>query len=263
MSRRPEIDFSQEICQPFLLEGEAGEGKKHGVLLLHGFTGSAAHMRLIGEMLHTQGFTVMGVNLPGHATSMDDMAQCTWDDWLSAAKEAFLQLKQRCEMVSVAGLSMGGCLALILAEQMEVAAVAPISAPMGTKAPLWAAALASPFMKTVWWRARKDTAEPLQAEYDCGYPGFRTSCARHLSKLIHMARRDLHAVTCPVLVVQSHADETITADSADVILQGVSSGTKGVLWLNDVPHVCTISKEAKNIANALGELFHRAEEAEI
>lgn len=260
MSRRPERDFTNEVCQPFLLEWEARNGKNHGVLLIHGFTGCAAHMRQIGEMLHRQGFTVMGVNLPGHATSMDDMARCTWDDWLNAAKEAFLQLQARCDLVSVAGLSMGGCLALILAEQLHPAAVAPISAPMGTKAPLWAASLASPFVKAVWWNARKDKDNPLKSEYDCGYSGFRTSCARHLSKLIKMARRDLHAVTCPILVVQSHADETITADSAEVILQGVSSEVKAVLWLEKVPHVCTISKEAENIAAALAELFCRAEE---
>ncbi|MBQ4581552.1 MAG: alpha/beta fold hydrolase [Clostridia bacterium] len=263
MSRRPEKDWKDEICQPFLLKGQARNGKNHGVLLIHGFTGSAAHMRLLGDKLHAQGFTVMGVNLPGHATDMDDMARCTWDDWLIAAKDAFLQLKERCDYVSVAGLSMGGCLALILAQQLHPTAVAPISAPMGTLAPLWAATLASPFMKTVWWHARDEKVIPATNEYDRGYPGFRTSCARHLARLIRMARRDLHAVTCHILVVQSHADETITPDSADIILQGVSSRIKGALWLEDAPHVCTISKEADNIANALAELFRRAEDAEM
>lgn len=51
------------------------EGGEHGVLLLHGFTGSAAHMRPLGERLHSQGFTVMGINLPGHAQSMEAMGK--------------------------------------------------------------------------------------------------------------------------------------------------------------------------------------------
>lgn len=259
MSRRPERDLKEAICQPFLLEGEPRNGKTHGVLLIHGFTGSAAHMRMLGEKLHGHGFTVMGINLPGHATDMDDMARCTWDDWLTAAKESFMQLKARCDYISVAGLSMGGCLALLLGQQLQPTAVAPISAPMGTIAPLWAATLASPFMKTVWWRARNEAIMPAN-DYDRGYPGFRTSCAKHLGRLIRMARRDLHAVTCPILVVQSHADETISPDSAEIIMQGVSSRVKGVLWLDGVPHVCTISREADNIANALAELFRRAED---
>lgn len=259
MQHRLEHDFTEDACQPFLLEGSDGSGKRHGILLLHGFTDSAAHMRLMADALHAQGFTVMGINLPGHATSMDDMAAQTWQDWLEAAKAAFLQLREQCDYVSVAGLSMGGCLALILAEQMHPTAVVPISAPMGTRAPLWLASLASPVMKTVWWRVRAGDTDPVDVRYDIGYPGFRSTCAVHLSRLMRMARRDLHAVTCPILIVQSHGDTTITADSADTILQGVSSKCKGILWLKNAPHVCTISQDVRQIAASAAEHFRWAE----
>ena len=92
MNHRSEHDFSCDLCQPFLMEGERRGGKRHGVLLLHGFTGTIAHMRPLAEALHRQGFTVMGMNLPGHAQNMDEMARCTWEDWLNAAKDAFLTL---------------------------------------------------------------------------------------------------------------------------------------------------------------------------
>ena len=229
MDTRPERDFSDAVCQPFFLEGTNGGGKTHGVLLMHGFTGTAAHMRLIGEKLN-------------------------------AAKDAFLALKKQCDYVSVAGLSMGGCLSLILGEQMQPTAVAPISAPMGTQLPLWMAKVAKPFLPTIWWKNRDGNPVPVVNEYDYGYPGFRSSCARHLDKLIKMARRNLHAVTCPVLVVQSHADETIIPQSAEIILNGISSEQKSVLWLDDVPHVCTITHEADHIAAALAEHFRGAEE---
>lgn len=260
MTRRPERDFQDEVCQPFWLEGKPQNGKSHGVLLMHGFTGTIAHMRLVGEALNRQGFTVMGINLPGHASSMDDMAAKTWQDWLDAAKDAFLQLKRKCDYASVGGLSMGGCLTLILAEQMQPTAIAPVSAPMGTQAPLWAATLLSPVMKTIWWKGRDGEPIPLVNEYDYGYPGFRSSCAKHLDKLIKLARCNLHAVTCPILVVQSHADKTITEDSAEVIMRGVSSASKGILWLEDAPHVCTITKESERIAEAIAEHFRQAEE---
>ena len=163
MDKRPVRDFTDARCQPFYLQGSS----THGVLLIHGFTGTCAHMRPLGEMLHQQGFTVMGINLPGHASDMDDMARCTWDDWLTAAKDAFLQLKKQCEQVSVAGLSRGGCLALLLAEQLQPTAVAAISAPMGTQAPLWAASIAAPFMKTVWWHPRgKDVSNQVDAHIE-------------------------------------------------------------------------------------------------
>ena len=94
--------FEAPECQPFLLEG--GD---HGVLLIHGFTGSAGHMRLIGEDLHAQGFTVKGINLPGHATSMEDMGKTGWQDWLGAARSAATEMKEKYAHVSVVGLSMG------------------------------------------------------------------------------------------------------------------------------------------------------------
>ncbi len=250
---RPERNFTDAACQPFFLEG--GE---HGVLLIHGYTGSVAHMRPIGEYLHSRGFTVQGINLPGHATTMADMARCSWQDWLDAAKTAFHELQKRCKYVSVAGLSMGGDLTMLIAEQMQPTSIAPISAPMGTKGPLWAATLLSPVMKEFTWQPRKGP-DALDDRYDYGYPGFPTVCARHLSRLIRMARQDLHAVTCPVLVVQSRADETIIPESADIILQGVSSEKKSVLWLEDVPHVVTISKKWQTVAEALAEHFRAAE----
>lgn len=257
MKTRPLRSFADPVCQPFFLPGDG-----HGVLLLHGFTGSAAHMRPLGEGLNALGFTVMGINLPGHATSMEEMGRVGWQEWLGAAKDGFMHLRERCDHVSVAGLSMGGCLTLILAEQMKPTAVATISAPMAVKnrmLPL--AGLAAPFVPTIWWQSREDGGQAVDDRYDYGYPGFPTRCGVDLHRLIRMARQDLHAVQCPVLVVQSHADETISADSADVIMKGAGSERKGVLWLEDVPHVCTISKEKDTIIRAAGEHFRQAERA--
>lgn len=255
MDTRPVVDFSVPECQPFELRGG-----NHGVLLIHGFTGSAGHMRPLGEMLHEQGFTVKGINLPGHATSVEDMGRTGWQDWLDASKRAVIALKEQCEYVSVTGLSMGGVLTLLLAEQMELTAAAPISAPMAVQNRMMPfARVASLVVKNVAWRGDPERARQLDSRYDCGYPGFPTKCAADLSRLIKMARRNLHAVTCPVLAVQSHADETISSDSAEIIVSGVSSQTKGTLWLDDVPHVCTISKEKEHIASAIAELLRRAE----
>ena len=41
-----------------------------GCLLVHGFTGTPHEMRFLGERLAAQGYTVSGVCLAGHATSV-------------------------------------------------------------------------------------------------------------------------------------------------------------------------------------------------
>ena len=45
-----------------------------GVLLVHGLTGSAAEMRLLGEHLNGLGFHVLAPLLPGHGTTAADLA---------------------------------------------------------------------------------------------------------------------------------------------------------------------------------------------
>src|SRR5689334_3418170 len=45
------------------------------------------------------------------------MNRSTWQDWYAAIDEALTRLRERCSTVVVAGLSMGGCLALRLAQQ--------------------------------------------------------------------------------------------------------------------------------------------------
>ena len=258
MTQRTVRNFSDANAQPFLLEGGG-----HGVLLLHGFTGSVAHMRLIGEELNREGFTVLGIQLPGHGTRMEDMQNSRWQDWLQSAKEGFLTLKEQCDTVSVAGLSMGGVLTLLLAQQMRVSSAVVMSTPMALKN-RWSslARLAFPFQPITYWKGDEQREKLLDQHYDYGYPGFPTVRVGDLLHLIALARRNLFAITCPTLVVQSRADNTIHPKSADIILQGIRSEKKAVLWLDDMPHVVTISREYRRIAKAMGEFLRAGQAAQ-
>ena len=120
--------FQRDCCKPFF-----HEGSDKGILLIHGFTGSVSHMRPLGDALADRGYTVMGINLPGHATTEADMAKSDWRQWLDAARTALVKLKKSCLSVTVAGLSMGGVIALILAEEGLADACVSISAPMATR----------------------------------------------------------------------------------------------------------------------------------
>ena len=239
-------DFTLPEAQPFLME--AGE---HAVLLMHGFTGSAAHMRIVGEKLHDAGFTVMGINLPGHAKDLEAMRASTWQEWLAAGRNAVNQLREKYRIVSAMGLSMGGCISLILAEEGLVNAVVTVSAPMAVQNPLLplAKVLAPLFPRVSWGNGGGPKDQMLDPRYNLGYGGFPTKNGADLSKIIKQARANLGRVTCPVLAIQSHDDETIAAGSAQTILNGVSSGVKDMLWLDEVPHVCTITKAAPDIAS--------------
>lgn len=98
--------------------------RQHGALCLHGFTGSPSSMRGVAEAFAAAGFHVELPLLAGHGTAIEDMLQTGWADWTASADAAFRRLAERVESVVVAGLSMGGALALwIAAEHPEVAGV--------------------------------------------------------------------------------------------------------------------------------------------
>ncbi len=238
-------DFTLPEAQPFFLEG--GD---HAVLLMHGFTGSAAHMRPVGEALHRAGFTVKGINLPGHARDLEAMAACTWEDWLNAGRREVEGLRGKYAAVSAMGLSMGGCITLILAEEGLLDAAVPVSAPMAAQNRLLplAGVLYRLVPKISWGNGGGPKDDMLDPKYNLGYGGFPTKCGADLYKLIKMAKAGLGKITCPLMAVQSHGDETIDPGSADLILEKAASATKKMLWLEEVPHVCTITRESGHIA---------------
>lgn len=232
---------------------------KHGVLLIHGFTGSPAHMLPLGKALHEKGFAVEGILLPGHGTQPQDMGSVSWQDWLLAVRQAAQKMKGQYEHFSVAGLSMGGVLALLLAEEMHLTACVTLAAPMKTTNKFRALApLLAPFYPTIT-KGEKGSRALLDAAYDIGYDQYPTVSVGHLSALIRRARQHLSLIRCPLLAVQSRKDEAVTADSPDIILNEISSQTKARLWLQDAPHVCTLSAEAPQIVSAMEAFLHKAE----
>ncbi len=88
-----------------------------GVLVLHGFTGNPSSMRGLAEALAGAGFHVEMPRLPGHGTTLADMMTTGWADWAGEADAAYDRLAARTDAIVVAGLSMGGSLALWTALQ--------------------------------------------------------------------------------------------------------------------------------------------------
>src|SRR5687768_7646312 len=92
---------------------ELGRGED-ACLLLHGFTGSPWDVRPLGEALAARGLYVRAIQLPGHGSTPEALLQVTRQDWLRAAAQALLSLREY-RRTFVVGLSMGALLALRLA----------------------------------------------------------------------------------------------------------------------------------------------------
>ncbi|MFW6136074.1 MAG: alpha/beta hydrolase [Chloroflexota bacterium] len=241
MARQDHLDPS-----PFLLEGGST-----GVLLIHGFTGSPPEMRLLGDYLHEQGFTVLAPLLPGHGTSVDDMNECEWTDWTGAAEEAFQDLRSRCETVFVGGLSMGSLLTIYLAALHHLPGAMLYSPAVKAANPLLPLA---PVLKRVIRQKAKssetDYTDPEAEQRTWSYDAFPSFAAHELLKLMRNARELLPQVTCPLLVIHSTGDMMITPDSAELAYEraGSPEREKELVTLHNSGHVITVDTEWRTVA---------------
>ena len=235
------MDLSKEsLCRPFFFQ----RSSSHGVLLLHGITGTCAQMLPLGQALADAGFSVKSVLLSGHGTTEDEFRGATWQDWLADAENGFDELGRYCKNVSVAGLSMGGTLSLLLAERRPVHCLIPIAAALNlhNRWAKLACLLRYPHNCHIRWGGASNTSEPLQ-EYRLGYNGVYASNVMSLNHLIKMVKMDIRGITCPVLAVRAGLDRAVRPSSADFILRSISSQKKQLLELKKSPHVCVLGPE--------------------
>jgi carboxylesterase len=104
-------------------------GRTPSVLAFHGFGATPDEVRLVVEVATDLGLRALAPLLPGHGTSVEDLAQTGFAQWLAAAERALAALAASGPVI-VVGSSMGSLLALTLAadhpqQVLGVAALAP------------------------------------------------------------------------------------------------------------------------------------------
>ncbi|NPV02377.1 MAG: alpha/beta fold hydrolase [Brevinematales bacterium] len=114
------------------------QGNKKAILFIHGFAGTPATFRDYAELAVKSKYDVMVPLLPGMGTTPPDMYGQTFSGWCRYIQEIYLKYRKNYKEFYIVGMSMGGSLALKLAENFEAAktpalaptAIAVISAPV-------------------------------------------------------------------------------------------------------------------------------------
>lgn len=229
-------------AEPF--SSDAG---RTGALLLHGFTGSPASMRPWGQHLAAAGCTVTVPRLPGHGTSWKELNRTQWRDWYAEASRGLDMLLERCDEVFVAGLSVGGCLALRLAEERpdDVAGLVLVNPSVASSDKRL---VATPLLKRVVPALKgvgNDIKKPGVDEH-C-YDRTPLKAVDSLRALWKVTRDDLPKVTAPVLIFRSVEDHVVDPLSAQLIAERVSSRDVTERVLENSYHVATLDHDANNI----------------
>ncbi|HEY8523754.1 MAG TPA: alpha/beta fold hydrolase [Acidimicrobiales bacterium] len=237
-------------CEPW-----SSPGGPHGVLVLHGFTGSPQSVRGLAEAFAAAGFAVELPLLPGHGTSVDDMITTGWADWSAAAEAAYDDLAARTESVVVAGLSMGGTLTAWLAtrhpEVAGIVCVNPVLDVGDDVADLARQQLAEGVDR--FPSIGGDVADPEARE--------RAYDATPLAPLLSLhegaaaLRDDLAKIACPVLLMTSVEDHVVPPANSDMLAAAVQGPVERVT-LERSYHVATVDYD-KDLVNERAVAFAR------
>jgi carboxylesterase len=176
------------------------------------------------------------------------MNRSTWHDWYGTVDAALTGLRSRCSSVFVAGLSMGGALALRLAVEHgdDVAGLV----------------LVNPAVKSEDARLR---LLPVLRRVVPSFPGIASDIAKPGAVELAYDRTPLNALASllalwsdvvprlgsvrqPLLLLRSAQDHVVPASSSRLVLGSVASSDATEIVLEDSYHVATLDHDAERIS---------------
>jgi alpha-beta hydrolase superfamily lysophospholipase len=108
----PEKTLERNWNRTFVLKAAKPIG---GALLVHGLSDSPYSLRALAERLQAEGYTVVGLRVPGHGTCPRALAEATWQDWTAAVKIGVAGVRELIPAgtpLILAGYSNGGALSV-------------------------------------------------------------------------------------------------------------------------------------------------------
>jgi len=220
------------------------DGSDVGVLLVHGFTSTPQSLRPWAEHLAEAGYTVRLPRLPGHGTTWQEMNRTEWSDWYATVDATFRELLARCRTVVVAGLSMGGALALQLAQNHgpRVAGLVLVNPAVKFEDPRL---VMLPVLKHLVG-ALPGIANDIKKADATELAYTKTPLKAGHSQVVAWRTiiRDLPEVTQPVLLLHSPQDHVVPASSSALVLSKISSEDVQEILLENSYHVATLDNDA-------------------
>lgn len=223
---------------------------------MHGLTATPDEVRPLGDALSAAGFPCHAVRLPGHATSLADLATVRRHAWLATVEDAARSMAARTDAVALAGVSLGALLSLAVVARGRV----PIRALVLLGTPLRLANERARLLRFLTWlpsfvrpshvlpktRGRDILDERARASSHA-YPGTPLIAVAELVQLRMQVARRLARVALPTLVLHGRHDHTAPVENVDV-LRRLLPGPLEVAVFEQSAHVLTEDAERDAVA---------------
>ena len=248
----------KDVGRPFLIKGDR---RRVGVVLAHGYMAAPAEVRGLAEYLGKMGFWVYAPRMKGHGTAPEDLAGCTFQDWIESMDTGYAIISNLCRRVIAGGFSTGAGLALDLAQRVPA-----IEAVFAVSAPLRLHDMAARFVPAVdVWnqfmeRFNLDEAKKTFVDNHPENPHinyFKNPIAgvRELERLMSSLEPRLPMITAPALVIQSREDPVVNPKGTDKIFKLLGSTDKQMVLFNFQRHGILLGDGAERVYRAIGDFL--------
>jgi carboxylesterase len=233
-------------------------GADTSFLLIHGFAASTDQMTSLAEFLADNKIASFSVKIAGHGDTPEKLADTTRSDWYKSVKDGLDLVKSwNKKFQFVAGLSLGGALALkIASEEHDIDGLVVLSPAVFQKGILQKFL---PILKYImpyrnidlsyipemyeihYWRLDREPLKSLQ----------------QLLKVMNEVQRKLASVRIPTLIIQSGADKTINPNNGQYVFDRISSEDKELRIIGGAEHVLTCHSKRFEVFELILEFIQR------
>jgi carboxylesterase len=241
-----------------------------GVLLIHGLGGTPVELRFIAQGLARAGYSVYCCQLAGHCGTPEELRRASWREWCRSVEAAHAKLSQHCNVILAGGLSMGGILAIHLAQNRPAGVQGLLLYAPTLKLDGWSMPWHSVFLQYVRplpvrlefdlaerepyglkdERVRRLVLSSMQSG-DSGVAGVFSTPMRsfaNFNSLVAAVKPNLRKVRQPVLIVHPREDDIASLKNAQY-LQANLGGLVDTLILDDSYHMVTLDQQRHIVAD--------------
>ena len=242
-----------------ILKGK-GKSRQKGTafLIFHGFGDSAEDLRQVGEHISGLGYDVYIRNLPGHGRSINEMRNIKAEDWSEFGLKVYDDLCKKYKKVNVLGFSLGGAIALYVAENRDVNNLFLLNAYLETYTPVWFPVRTEHIMN---FNAKCVISKGLRRCSFSEFSGRRRLNGRikHISIIVSknmmfelirfpgFVTGNFDKIKAPIYIFSSQKDHVVNKKSAEIIYNNAGSEKKRIIRIPDSDHHALYEEKSRAI----------------
>ncbi|HIC44458.1 MAG TPA: hypothetical protein EYO73_09325 [Sulfurimonas sp.] len=239
----------KEIGAPFVLyKAEYNVG----VVLSHGYKSSPSEIKELSQYLHNRGINVYGVRLKGHGTLSEDLRDSTWEEWYDSFNRGFAAMRQVNKKLFLAGFSTGGLLAILgtVRKLNKVDGLIVINAALELQDIRVDYVVPTLNKLNDFLSLFNADLEYVESEPEFPKFNYKRNYLKSLDQLrllMQECKNELSLITVPTLIVQGDKDPVVKPQSAQKILEEISSKVKTIQSFKSSRHVIVLGEGKEKV----------------